>query len=638
MVEDTDLNGTMETQSHTHDSNSNGMLDTKTTVVYDDQGNLASRNTEKDVNEDGINDYAFSETFDADGNRTSYSVTIYEDGMYGSGVTDPCACPTEPAPAPEEPEVISPPSAGGTATTEPEGPGGPDYEAYVDSNADLTAAWNDMNQLGTVTLAHNGEYKEAYGRGLNEQAFVDAWNAGEGRRQITDLGELSKAEWGELHYEVWGQNEGRELPMLPGTVTPPSSGGTAGAETITDASIRDTLDAGGEFKFSFEGKDYTLRLADDGKYKAYDANNTVVDAEVRIGDDFTVDGFVEVGGLSGLGSGNRLYIGADPETGAVAFIEASAELDANDALIEGRSHLDTLLQTGERHPALVLDTGSSAPMPESQAVATLAADFGHYDADGNGFLSKQELQAVVDAGGPMAETAQTLLDSYNNAIFGNIDPTKQAWAGMSSNDLVSLQASVDGGKTLQSAAEDAAIAIGMQRGVVTESMTREESLTAMNTYVEGTQTRLGVQEDAFSETEGLDHLAQNFSDYDTDGSGFLSKSELQTIVDGGGPLANTAQTLIDNYNGAIFGNIDPTNAAWAGMSVNDVVKLQQGVAGGKDIQTASWDSAIQVGTQRGVVSAGMSRLQAIAAMNMYVESTQSRLGVQDDDEDEQREV
>jgi hypothetical protein len=79
-----------------------------------------------------------------------------------------------------------------------------------------------------------------------------------------------------------------------------------------------------------------------------------VDQEVRIQDNFTVSGFVEVGGLTGLNGGDRLYIGSDPGTGKLAFIEATAELDANDAEVGGRSHLEILLQTGKQHaPALV---------------------------------------------------------------------------------------------------------------------------------------------------------------------------------------------------------------------------------------------------------------------------------------------
>lgn len=510
VVQDTDLNGSLETRSHTHDSNDNGVLDATTTVVYDDQGNLASRSIDKDVNEDGINDYAYNETFDAQGNRTSFGVTFYEDGMYGNAVAQ---APVDPEP--EAPEVISAPAASGaaTATAETDATGGPDFEAYVDAHPDLQHAWNDMSQLGTVTTAHNGDYKETYDRGLNEQVFVNAWNAGEDRRQITDIGDLSKAEWGMLHYEGWGENEGRTLPMLPGTV-PPSDGGTDEAQAITDASIKAMLDAGEEFKFSFNDNEYTLRLADDGKYKAYDASNNEVDGHVRIQDAFTVEGFVEVGGLSGLAGGNRLYIGADPASGELTFMEASAELDGNDAQIEGRSHVETLMQTGTKHPPIVV---MDETMPAESAAAVVA--------------NEETAPAIV----PMTEA------------------------------------------------------------------------------------------------EGLAAIRADFGQYDTDNSGFLTKAELQTIVDGGGPLANTAQTLIENYNGAIFGSIDPTNAAWAGMSAKDVEKLESSVSGGKDIATASWDSAKQIGMQRGVVNADMTHLQAIMAMNMYVESTQDRLGVQDDD-------
>jgi hypothetical protein len=267
VVEDTDLNGTMDKQSHTQDKDGNGLLDTKTTVNYDDNGNLTSRSVAQDVNEDGIMDFAFNETFDEQGNRTSYGTTIFEDGIYGSNNAGSaggnCGCddvqmPVQPGP--EEPVVItSPPSGGGTSTPE---------------------------------------------------------------------------------------------------------------------------------------------------------------------------------------------------------------------------------------------------LSDAEALSGLASDFATFDTDGSGFLSKQELQAVVDGGGPLAGTAQKLLDNYNGAIFGNIDPTNEAWAGMSLNDVQTLQSAVAGGKDMETAIWDAAILIGAQRGVVPEGTSREDAITAMNNYVETTQDRLGVQDDVAPPSAG----------------------------------------------------------------------------------------------------------------------------------------
>jgi hypothetical protein len=93
--------------------------------------------------------------------------------------------------------------------------GNQDFEAYVSSHADLEAAWNDMSQPGTSTANHPSEYAAVFGQGLNEQAVLSAWNAVEGRRQISDVGDLSKAEWGMLHFETWGKNEGRIVPNRP---------------------------------------------------------------------------------------------------------------------------------------------------------------------------------------------------------------------------------------------------------------------------------------------------------------------------------------------------------------------------------------------------------------------------------------
>lgn len=157
------------------------------------------------------------------------------------------------------------------------------------------------------------------------------------------------------------QNE--EVEEKGNVATPPFQAENPDIDDITDASIKEILDTEGEFTFEFNGNTFTLRLGDDGKYKAFDANNNVVDGEVRIQDNFTVEGFVEVGGLSGLEGGNRLYIGVDPETGELAFIEATAELDANDAEIDGRTHLETLLETGEQHDVLLGNKGNVGTPP-----------------------------------------------------------------------------------------------------------------------------------------------------------------------------------------------------------------------------------------------------------------------------------
>lgn len=155
VVEDTDFNGTMDRQSHTQDTDGNGLLDTQTTVTYDDDGNLTSRSVAQDVNEDGIMDFAFNETFDAEGNRTSYGTTIFEDGVYGSNSAgEACPCPGEP----EEPEVIiSPPSAGGTSTPEETPPAGPVNATasaeFVSESAgyDNALYTYDLDEQGNVT-------------------------------------------------------------------------------------------------------------------------------------------------------------------------------------------------------------------------------------------------------------------------------------------------------------------------------------------------------------------------------------------------------------------------------------------------------------------------------------------------------
>ena len=86
----------------------------------------------------------------------------------------------------------------------------PDFDGYVSQHKDLELAWRDMRGAGTQN-AYKGVYAQTYGKGLSEQTLVDQWNA-LGGKQISDIGQLSKSEWGMLHYQLHGKGEGRTLP------------------------------------------------------------------------------------------------------------------------------------------------------------------------------------------------------------------------------------------------------------------------------------------------------------------------------------------------------------------------------------------------------------------------------------------
>lgn len=103
------------------------------------------------------------------------------------------------------PKPVKPPVLPGKVKTET-----PDFGSYVSKHRDLELAWQDMRGAGT-TAANNGVYAKAFGHGLSEQGFINEWNR-LGGKQISDIGQLSKEEWGMLHYQLHGQKEGRKLP------------------------------------------------------------------------------------------------------------------------------------------------------------------------------------------------------------------------------------------------------------------------------------------------------------------------------------------------------------------------------------------------------------------------------------------
>ena len=85
------------------------------------------------------------------------------------------------------------------------------FSNYVLNNPDLRLAYAAMTRDGTLTDAQMNEYKATYGKGLNEQHFIDGWNRLHPQKPITDVGQLSQAEWGFLHYNLHGRSEGRTL-------------------------------------------------------------------------------------------------------------------------------------------------------------------------------------------------------------------------------------------------------------------------------------------------------------------------------------------------------------------------------------------------------------------------------------------
>lgn len=79
------------------------------------------------------------------------------------------------------------------------------FEAYVNdpNNEDLKDAYNQM--------AHGAPGPHS------ETTWVTRWNSQPGYRQITDISDLSEAEWGQIHYLHNGFYEDRQIPSLHGS-------------------------------------------------------------------------------------------------------------------------------------------------------------------------------------------------------------------------------------------------------------------------------------------------------------------------------------------------------------------------------------------------------------------------------------
>jgi hypothetical protein len=431
VIEDTDHNGSMDKQTHTRDTDGNGKMDTQTTMTSAEDGSY-TRSVARDDNEDGVMDWAFNESFDAEGNRTSYGNTIFEDGMYGSG-SGHCGCPGEPEPVPEpvvpappppvdEPvDVISPPSAGGTSPVDETAP----------ANATMAAEF----------VSEDAGYSNAlYTYDVDDQGNVS------NIRQVID-----------------------------------DSNSMTGGAALGDVSTTD-------------GKPNLLLLPNGADAVDENSELTIVDGKLQVdGQPYEGDAYFSHSAEMSTDGKQHFQMSTDADGNTIVNMEDLRDLGDNDF-----NDLTIKLTPSSTPPS----SGGQSPVNDGDALATMATDFADYDTDGSGFLSKQELQAIVNGGGPLAATAQTLLDNYNGAIFGNIDPTNEAWAGMSANDLNKLGERVNAGTDLKTAIWDAAIDIGKQRGVVTDEMTRDEAVQAMNAYVESTQSRLGVQDDVAPPSAG----------------------------------------------------------------------------------------------------------------------------------------
>lgn len=104
-------------------------------------------------------------------------------------------------------------------------------------------------------------------------------------------------------------------------------GGMGGEGSIEfDDAAQKYLDNGNELTFKYDGQTYRLKKQGDN-YIALDSSGHVIDSSVQINNDFTVEGYLEVGGIEGIGRQDRLYIGQHGDTKYINMIVERANLD-----------------------------------------------------------------------------------------------------------------------------------------------------------------------------------------------------------------------------------------------------------------------------------------------------------------------
>ncbi len=121
---------------------------------------------------------------------------------------------------------------------------------------------------------------------------------------IPGIGEGNRLYLGEDGMRI-GNSEARSGAELGMSADEPSTG------PMSDVEIMMILQQGGRYAFEFEGQRYLLTMAANGRFQCYGADGRCIDKEVQIANDKTMAGYVEIGGIPGVGKDQRLYVGLD---------------------------------------------------------------------------------------------------------------------------------------------------------------------------------------------------------------------------------------------------------------------------------------------------------------------------------------
>jgi hypothetical protein len=314
-----------------------------------------------------------------------------------------------------------------------------------------------------------------------------------------------------------------------------------------DTDIQNFLDEGNEFKFSYQGQEYTIKKEGD-QYVCRDANGDVVDPDVQINNSDTVDGFLEIRGLPQSG-GDALYIGNKPgENGEIIFFHGSHELDSGAAsdLLTGPADKKIAIQTISTSDDETPPSDGDVADPQQDAI-----DMGFVDESGKltelGIKAKE--QGLIDENGVLTDagravsaivpdsdlplTSETLGDVLEKAVDNGLI---QELTG--ENDAISYAATDLGLAVGKAGGFDAAIEAGLLDSsnkltpygeiVVADMRTTENSAAVMHdlgfTDDQGVLTDLGEEAQAAGLIDENGHLTQA-------GKAFVASLPDQTKLD-----------------------------------------------------------------------------------------------------------
>lgn len=111
----------------------------------------------------------------------------------------------------------------------------------------------------------------------------------------------------------------------------------------SDIYIKSRLDNGDKIYLMYNNNLYYLKKYNRG-YKAYNKNGNTIDSAVQITNGLTVPGYIEIGGITGVPSNKRLYIGLHSVTNIPFMVEEIAQLDNPKTLEEELIHISVIEQ------------------------------------------------------------------------------------------------------------------------------------------------------------------------------------------------------------------------------------------------------------------------------------------------------